>query len=224
MRILWFVLLFLVLSTNPGFANISVSPVIIESAHIRVGDTFEILCQNWQDDEIEVQLSLALFDQDGGGSVFFLENAENKQRAKETLWIEEESFDLKPQGQKTIRVQVQKVDFDHLYAVLFVKPKQIGVQTRFAVLFLLSASGHQADMSVVSWEQKEQALALIVQNSGLSHGLWQGELLCFDAGDRLAETRSVASGVVLAGRSRGVEVGLPGWVARVEILPKTPGR
>lgn len=205
-------------------AKMSVSPVIIEAVQVQAGDSFEIVCQHWGDDILEIQLSLALFDQNEGGSVVFLEEPWAVQSASDVLSLDKKHFALQPKGQETVRIQVNRDDFDHLYAVLFVKPNQPGVHTRFAVLFLLSTSGRQPDMAVSFWEQKEQALAMTVQNDGLRHGLWEGELLCFDAADELAERLVVQSGVVLAGRSRGVEITLPSWVKRVEILAAPSGR
>lgn len=60
-------------------------------------------------------------------------------------------------------------------------------------------------------------MTITVENSGLCHGFWAGELLLFDGEGKLAEKVSVQSGVVLPGRSRGLQVSLPGWVQQVEV-------
>lgn len=207
------------LSVGTGQAAVSVSPVIIEAVQVQLGQSFEIVCQNAGTEELDFQLSLALFDQSEDGSVFFMEDSEAIQRVEETLILEKKDFTLPAGGMESLKLRLAREDFDHLYAVLFVKPRQPGIQTRFAVLFLLSTSGKEASLAVASLEHKEELLAFSVQNSGLRHGLWEGELLCFDAGDILGETLSIRSGVVLAGRSRDVEVSLPSWVARVELFP-----
>lgn len=206
------------LTCGTGQATVSVSPVIVEAVQVEAGQVFAIVCQNWGEQNIEMQLSLALFDQDETGSVVFLEDGEAVRRAKEALTLDREALFLEPQEQGIVQVELTRDDFDHLYAVLFVKPTQRGVLTRFAVLFLLSTSEDKANVSVSSWVQQGEALAFTVHNNGLKHALWEGELHLFDAFDQLGEKRKVTSGVVLAGRSRVVPVALPRWVQRIEIL------
>ncbi len=211
-------LIVVLLTCGSGQATVSVSPVIIEAAQVRAGQAFAIVCQNWGEQSIELQLSLALFDQDETGGVVFLEDGEAVRRATEMLALNHEVLILEPKGQDIVQVELTRDDFDHLYAVLFVKPTQGGVPTRFAVLFLLSTSEDRANVAVSSWMQQGEALAFTVHNSGLRHGLWEGELHLFDAFNQLGERRKVTSGVVLAGRSRGVQVPLPRWVHRVELI------
>lgn len=206
------------LACGTSEATVSVSPVIVEAARVQAGQFFEIACENWGEQDLDLQLSLALFDQDERGRVVFLEDVEAVRRAKEVLNLDREVLFLETQAKSIVRVELTQDDFDHLYAVLFVKPKQGGVPTRFAVLFLLSTSESQANLSVSSGVQEGEALAFTVHNKGLRHGLWEGELHLFDASDQLGERRKVTSGVVLAGRSRGVQVSLPHWVQRVEII------
>ena len=205
-------------------AAVSVSPVIIEAVEVKRGQIFEILCQNGNQHEVTIELSLALFDQDETGRVLFLEDAAEVERAGSALAVDTGEFCLEPGGERTVRLELVEDDFDHLYAVLFVTPRRGGVQTRFAVLLLLSTVDSQLEMSVLSWEKQADALALTVENRGLRHGLWEGELLLYDELDQLAEQRRISSGVVLACRSRGVEVPLPPWVYRVEILSVQPGQ
>lgn len=206
-------------------AMVSVSPVIVEAVGVAEGQTFEVLCQNWGDQPIEMQLSLALFDQSETGGVVFLEDPEAVHRASGFLTLHTDALSLDPNGEDVVRVELIDNSFDNLYAVLFVKPRQVGVQTRFAVLFLLSTSVNKlANMTVSSWVQQEDALTLTVENHGLRHGLWEGEVHLYDASDQVGEKRQITSGVVLAGRSRGVQVPLPSWVRRVEVFSDLSGQ
>ncbi len=201
-------------------AQVSVAPVIVEAVQVRTGQVFEILCQNWGEDAISISLSLALFDQQEAGNVVFLEDATALQRAKEVLSLDQDALLLGPHQQSAIQVKLTQDDFDNMYAVLFVKPHQAGVQTRFAVLFLLSTAGDEGmDMSITSGVKDGDALTFTVQNHGLRHGPWEGEVHFFDASDQLSEKRQITSGVVLAGRSRSVQVPLPNWAHRADIHP-----
>lgn len=218
MRKLSLCVLILLLSCGTCFAKFTVSPVIVEGENVQAGNSFIVTCQNWGSEELEIEFSLALFDQGAEGSVFFLEDELSIQRAQEALSLSHENLTLEQYSQKLIEVTLERDDFDHLYVALFVKPKLSGVPTRLAVLFLLSTLGNQAELDISSWERREDNLSLTVQNSGRSHGLWQGELLCFDAAGELAKKVAVQSGIILAGRSRGVEVNLPSWVQSVELF------
>lgn len=205
-------------------AAVSVSPVIIEAVEVQEGQTFEIVCRHQGEEEIPLQLSLALFDQDEMGGVVFLEDTEATKKARALLTLDKEEFWLAPNGEEAVQVRLGGDDFDHLYAVLFVRSSEPGLQIRFAVLFLLTTLARQGEVTVSSFHHQEEALIFILQNTGLSHGLWEGVLHCFDAADRLGEKRSLQSGLVLAGRSRAVEVALPSWVERVEIVSMESGR
>lgn len=217
MRKLVFCLLVVLLCSGTSLAKLSVSPVIIEAVNVAQGHSFEIICQHLGPESLEVELSLALFDQDGAGRVVFLEDQASITRARDVLNLESENLFLEPNQQQAVSVQVTRDDFEHLYAVLFVKPKQAGIPTRLAVLFLLSTTDGATELNISSWEHKAGTLSLTVLNSGASHGLWEGELLYFDAEGQLGKTVAVQSGIVLAGRSRGLEVELPPWVRRIEI-------
>lgn len=210
-------LVIILVSVGSCCGKVSVSPVIVEAMNVKKGDHFEIYCQQRGEQAIAVNLSLSLFDQDAEGSVFFLEDFHSVQKAEGLLALEQNEFSLESGGKHSVQVEVLRDDFNSTYVVLFVKPDHPGIPTRFAVLFLLSTTGLREEMSVSSWQQNEQALELTVVNKGLRHGLWQGELLCYDSGGKLGEKMQVQSGLVLAGRSRGVEVGLPDWVKRVEL-------
>jgi hypothetical protein len=209
----------LVVSATVG-ATVSVSPVVIEAVQVEAGQVFDILCHNWGDEVIAMDLSLALFDQDESGGVVLLEDASAIERAQGFLNIAMETIFLEPDEEGVIQVELLGDEFDHLYGVLLIEPRQGGIQTRFAVLFLLSTAGSEveANMAVSCWAKEEEALTFTVQNNGLRHGPWEGELHFFDASDQLSEKRQITSGLILAGRSRGVQVSLPYWVQRVEIL------
>ena len=200
-------------------ASVSVSPVVIEGVEAEVGQVFEVLCHNGGEEAVAVDLSLALFDQDDTGRVVLLEDAEAIAKAAHYLNVITQDLSLEAMEQRMIQVELMRDDFDSLYAVLFVKPRQEGVQARLAVLFLLSTvgSGIQADMAISTLVKPREALTLTVENKGISHSPWEGELHFFDAFDYLCEKRQVTSGLVLPGRSRGLQVSLPPWVHRVEV-------
>ncbi|NMB01378.1 MAG: hypothetical protein GX971_07680 [Firmicutes bacterium] len=216
-------LLVFLLCSLPGYARVSVSPVIVEAVNVQAGQVFQITCQQQGTEQVELGLSLALFDQDKQGGVVFLEDDCSVLTVRENLRLASDNLVLEPNQQTTIQVEVARDEFDHLYAVLFIKPKQMGIPTRLAVLFLLSTSGAQADFDISAWERNERTLNLTVYNKGLSHGFWTGELLCSDAAGERAERLAVQSGTVLAGRSRGLSIDLPSWVQDVEVLPTQKG-
>jgi hypothetical protein len=218
------VMMALLLFSGGSQAALSVAPVIIEAAKVQAGQTFEVVCRNQGEEEIHLRLSLALFDQDEMGSVVFLEDAEAVQKARDVLLLDLEELSLEPKGKETVEVRLGGDDFDHLYAVLFIQSNEPGVQIRFAVLFLLSTAGNQADVSVVASRHHQQVLRFTVENGGRRHGPWEGELHLFDSAGQLGEKLPLTSGLVLAGRSRSVEVSLPGWVERVEIVSPQTGR
>ena len=223
MRALVLALITLCLGVGQCWASVSVSPVIIEATKVKKGDIFRVLCGHGGAEPLEVQLSLALFDQAEDGSVFFLEDAQSIQLAQAVLGLEREHFSLAPQGEYSVEIEVLQENFNSLYAVLFVKPDQPGVPTRFAVLFLLSSNGLREKMAISTWQQKEESLELTIVNSGTRHGFWQGELLLYDSNGNLSEKRQVQSGVVLAGRSRAWDISLPLWVQRAELATPKQG-
>lgn len=223
MRILVSVLLVLCLGVGQGWAKVSVSPVIIEATEVKKGDVFQVWCAQEGSEPLNVQLSLALFDQDGDGNVFFLEDPESVHLAHRVLRLEQEQFSIGPQEQHGVEIEVLEDDFTSFYAVLFVKPDQPGIPTRFAVLFLLSSSGLREEVTVSTWEQKAESLELTIVNSGTRHGLWRGELLLYGSSGNLNEKREVQSGVVLAGRSREWGISLPAWVQHVELTTPRQG-
>lgn len=201
-------------------AQVSVAPVIVEAVQVQKGQVFEIFCQNWGEEAIGISLSLALFDQQETGNVVFLENGEALQRVNEVLSLDQDAIVLEAQQKSAIRVELIGDDFDNTYAVLFVKPNQVGVQTRFAVLFLLSTAANEiVEMSISPWVKEGDDLTFTVQNNGLRHSPWEGEIHFFDALDQLSEKREITSGLVLAGRSRDIRVPLPSWVQRADIYP-----
>lgn len=205
-------------------AQVSVAPVIIEAVQVQPGQVFEVLCQNWGEEAVGVSLSLALFDQQETGNVVFLEDETALQKAAEVLSLDQDALLLGAYQQSSIQVTLNHTDFDNMYAVLFVQPNQVGVQTRFAILFLLSTAGTEVmDMSVSPGVMEGDAVTFTVQNHGLRHGPWEGEVHLFDAADQLSEKHQVTSGLVLAGRSRDVRVPLPSWAHRVDIRSSQMG-
>jgi len=200
-------------------AKIAVSPVLHEEARVQAGQRFAVTCHHRGEEPLEVEASLALFDQDAWGKAVFLDDQDSVARAEQLLSVHPRRFWLEPGAKEVVQVEVVQDSFEHLYAVLFLKPVQSSLQTRLAVLFLLSTGSGEAALDVASWAHRGEALTLQVENSGGSHGLWAGELLLFDGDGRLGDTMQVRSGVVLPGRSRGLEVSLPSWVEKVEIRP-----
>lgn len=200
-------------------AKIAVSPVLHEEARVQAGQRFAVTCHHRGEEPLEVEASLALFDQDAWGKAVFLDDQDSVARAEQLLSVHPRRFWLEPGAKEVVQVEVVQDSFEHLYAVLFLKPVQSSLQTRLAVLFLLSTGQQRPRVGVAAWERSGKALTLTLENSGLSHGLWEGELLLFDAAGQLGETRQVQSGLVLPGRCRGLEVSLPGWVENVEIRP-----
>lgn len=198
-------------------ASIAVAPVIIEADQVQAGQVFTVVCSHGGEEPLEVALSLALFDQDAWGRVILMEDEASVARAEEALSLERRRFLLQPGQSEAVQVQLAHADFQHLYAVLFLRPVRPGPSTRLAVLFLLSSGEGTPSLDLSGWEQRGTDLTITVENSGLCHGFWAGELLLFDGEGKLAEKVSVQSGVVLPGRSRGLQVSLPGWVQQVEV-------
>lgn len=219
MRTLILSLLLILACSSLGWAKVAISPVIIEATSVKAGDRFEILCEQWGEEPLLMTLSLAGFDQDLKGAVHFLEDDLARQRAEELLRLDQVSVILEPQGQHRIQVTLEKDDFQSAYLALFIKLERGGIPTRMAVLFLLSTSDQWPELNLLAWERKAEGLSFLIANDGLRHGLWRGELLCYNAADELEEKLQVESGVVLAGRSRGFVIGLPDWVERVEVVP-----
>lgn len=217
MRIMLVVSLIVILITVPVCASVSVSPVIVDSDNVKKGDLFRILCEQKAEDSLEIQLSLALFDQDPLGNVYFLEDPDSVLEVRRILQLKQEKITLDPQGKAVVELELLDDNFTNLYAVLFVKPLQSTISTRFAVLLLLSSQDVKERVQISTWEQKAESLELTVVNSGLRHGLWEGELLLYDQQGNLSEQRSIASGLVLAGRSREWGIALPSWVNHVEL-------
>lgn len=219
MRLVLFCLMIVLLVQIPALAKLSVYPVIIEAEQVQKGDTFTIVCKQEGDTPLEIQLSVAQFDQAQDGSVEFREDDAAAWEAAQTLGLTSDRFTLKPFGQETIEVNLLKADFHNFYGVLFIKPLQAAISTRLAVLFLLSTVEEQEKVEVASFRYIEEKLELTVINEGERHGLWEGELLYYDSQDTLLDRIAVQSGIVLAGRSRNWAIDLPSWVKRVEVAP-----
>ena len=216
---------FLLLGSSAG-ATVSVAPVVIEAVEAQAGQVFSIVCQNWGEEDVSVDLSLALFDQDEFGRVVLLESTEAVAKAAQFLTIPRDVLSLGAKEQEIIQVELVEDTFDNLYAVLFIKPRQGGIQARMAVLLLLStaAGDTQTELAISSWRKEDEGLHLTIENHGPRHGPWEGELHFFDASNQLSEKRQIRSGLVLVGRSRGLDVALPSWVHRVEILSAHSGQ
>lgn len=210
-------LIVLTLGVMSAQANFSVSPVIIEGTNIKKGNIFRVVCEQGTSEILDVQLSLALFDQDEAGNVYFLEDPSSVAKVQGFLDLKTEVLTLNPQTKSTVEIGILDDNFTSLYAVLFVKPKQLSIATRFAVLLLLSTQNLREQVQVSTWEKRAENLELTIVNNGSRHGLWQGELLLYDGQGNLSEKRSVQSGLVLAGRSREWGITLPSWVNRVEL-------
>lgn len=218
-RLFWGLAAVLLVSWVPLQAKLSVSPVIIEAEQVKAGQSFAVLLRQEGQKPLELELSWALFDQDPAGSVVLLEDPDSVKRAEGLLAVEPSRLVVQPGESVEVAVRVLQADFQQLYAALLVRPVRSGPPTRLAVLFLLSTGQQRPRVGVAAWERSGKALTLTLENSGLGHGLWEGELLLFDAAGQLGETRQVQSGLVLPGRCRGLEVSLPGWVENVEIRP-----
>lgn len=215
--------LLIVIWTGSALANLSVAPIIFDTDDIQKGTIFEVLCQHEGEQELHIELSLALFDQDNGGGIRLLEDSESKELAEQILRLNQHSLVLEPKGKQMIQLEVLREDFDHAYVVLFVGGVSAGIPTRLAVLFLLSTGKTSENIAVTTWHPGEQRFEITVSNEGKRHGLWRGELLCFDAKGNLGERLQIETGIVLAGRSRGVEVNLPSWVHSVELIQLRAG-
>lgn len=209
--------LILVLSAGRCWGEVSVSPVVVEALEVKKGHCFEIFCFQQGEQPVPVLLSLALFDQDEEGRVIFLEDEQSVQKARSLLVLDAQEFCLEPGEKKKVQVTVAEAPASSSYIVLFVKPKQAGIATRLAVLFLLSAAGSEEEVKVVSWRRWQQSLALTLENRGERHGLWVGELLFYDSRGNIGEKLAIKSGVILAGRRRNLRIGLPAWVDWVEV-------
>ncbi|NLJ80751.1 MAG: hypothetical protein GX335_06990 [Firmicutes bacterium] len=223
MRNLILSILFLFFCAGQCFARISVSPVVIEAEQVPKGASFLINCLQLNTQPVDVRLSLALFDQDEKGQIYFLEDKISIQKANSLLALENEGFRLEPGEEKNIKVEVARDFEDSVYAVLFVKPLQKGMPMRLAVLFLLSAGKAEEKVVLTSWTHWEQSLDLRVENQGRSPGLWLGEVLFYDSGGNLGKKMEVQSGVVLAGRTRDLRINLPSWVEAVDLRPRKAG-
>jgi hypothetical protein len=207
-----------------GEAAVSVSPVIVEATGVQKGQSFEILCENWSDEVLSLDLSLALFDRDEEGRVIFHEDEEARHKAREILKLDEEEVFLEPAGQSPVRIVLTRHDFDHLYAVLFVRPKQGGVPTRFAVLLLLSTSEEKTDVFQSSWIQQGKVFYPTVHDKRLNPDHCQGQCGLFRTNRFFCSIPPLKNGVALAGRRRGVGLSLPQGVQRVQVFPRNPGQ
>lgn len=210
-------------SLAPVKARIAVAPMIIEPEQVQAGQVLAVHCQNRSEEPVEVELALVLFDQDARGKVVLLEDGESVTLVERFLSVEPRYFVLPPGASQEIQVQVLENAFQHLYAALLIKPRQNGLHSRLAVLLLLSGAEEEPALGLSSWRRRDAGVSLRVENRGGRHGSWAGELLLYDGQGRLASTMRVHSGLVLPGRSRGVQVSLPGWVEQVEVRSLAPG-
>lgn len=133
------VLVIIALGATNCWAKISVSPVVIEAGNVKEGDCFQIMFGRGGDEPVVVKLSLAQFERDQDGNIYFLEDEASIRKAREILKLAEETFPLDPNEQKVVEVQVATDDFSEFSGVLFAKSNQPGIPVRFAILFLLSA-------------------------------------------------------------------------------------
>lgn len=217
MRPLIICLFVICVTTGSALVRVSVSPVIIEADDVHKGALFRITCRQDGEDDLDVQLAVALFDQEKDGNVRFLEDPQSVHEAAEILGLAHRKITLQPLSENVIEVEILRADFSSCYAVLFIKPEQAGTAARLAVLFLLATEGFQEELVVSSWRRMARNLELTIANEGERHGLWRGELLYYDAWNNLGERVEVQSGIVLAGRSRDWQISMPSWVKRVEV-------
>lgn len=215
--------LVLLILAQPAQAKLSVSPVIVEEEKVTAGESFAIFFCHEGQEQLEVELSLALFDQDAWGSVVLLEDVESVAKAEEYLGLDQSRLCLAPGENQKVQVRVKRDDFDHLAAALLARPLQQGMPTRLAVLLLVSSGEVTSELCLSSWEQQGTELTLSVKNGGRAHGIWKGEVHLFDADGRLGDTLPIQSGVVLPGRRRDFQVSLPSWVRRVDVWPRGLG-
>lgn len=131
-------LLLLLVGWGRAEARISVAPAIIEAVSVQAGRSFRVSCRNQGQEEVEIELSLALFARNSPGGVLLLEDELSKARAEAFLDLEPRRFSLRPGEVQTIQVQVAAADFHQLQAALLVRAIEPGVSARLAVLLLLS--------------------------------------------------------------------------------------
>ena len=94
-----FLLLFglLVSSTH---AAVMVSPIILEVDDVTKGEVLVLELTGGAEHSKKMQLSMALFDQDRDGRIYFLEDPESVWKASSMIQVDTEPFLLKPREKK----------------------------------------------------------------------------------------------------------------------------
>ena len=121
-------------------AGVLVSPAVVEAHAVQVGDEIVISCTEMAGREQLITLSLGLFDQDEHGRVVFYEDQPSRMRAAEIISLSHEQFYLQPHERRGITLRVNPADFLSSYVVVFVRPEQVGISSRLAVLLMLSTA------------------------------------------------------------------------------------
>lgn len=125
-RVILAMAVLLLVCCGQALASIAVAPVIIEADQVQAGQVFTVVCSHGGEEPLEVALSLALFDQDAWGRVILMEDEASVARAEEALSLERRRFLLQPGQSEAVQVQLAHADFQHLYAVLFLRPVRPG--------------------------------------------------------------------------------------------------
>ncbi len=224
MRVLAVLMILLGLGVSSCHGKVLVWPVVIEAHGVNKGDVFTIHCSTSAEHSQKVQLDLALFDQTGDGQVYFLEDQESIVRARSIVQVGTDEFLLEPHGKKTVTLQLLDDSFSSAYVVLFVNSRRDdGVNTRLAVLLLLSTEGAEESMGISDLKLQNGVVYVTFQNTGDRHGLLSGRMVCYDDLGGVVEEVPITSGRVLPQRSRSIELALPGHTRRVHFSPLEVG-
>ena len=218
MRTLAVFLLILGLMVGSTHAAVLVSPIIFEADNITKGEVLRLEFTGGTAQSEKMQLSLALFDQASDGSIYFLEEPESIRRASSIVQVDTEPFLLKPREKKTFALEILDDSFSSAYVVVFVNSKRDdGINTRKAILLLLSTIGAKEEMTVVELGLQGGIGHVTFQNNGNRHGILSGQMTFYDASGTVIGEKSVTSGIVLPQRSRSAEFALPPYSTRFDV-------
>ncbi len=221
MRGLALVCLLVCLWLWPGrcHAGVLVSPAVVEAHAVQVGDEIVISCTEMAGREQLITLSLGLFDQDEYGRVVFYEDQPSRMRAAEIISLSHEQFYLQPHERRGITLRVNSADFLSSYVVVFVRPEQVGISSRLAVLLMLSTAVAREAVDLTDVRIGGRSLSLTFHNSGSMHGAAAGVVAAYDSAGELQGEFVVQSGRILPNRQRQTDLLLPIEPHTVRFVP-----
>lgn len=214
---MWLALILLIFYGFPGQASVGISPVIVESYDVAVGQVFELVVWNETEHYQNFNLSLGRFWQNPSGAVRYEDTKEAAAWASKYFNLSMDQISLAPGERGVIQLVLHNTDFVSIYPIMFVSVATGNIRSRMATLFLLATNKPDTVLQLVSANREEGLLQLDWYNPGQVHSVSTGIARFFDSQGLEIAKSQLSTGRILPGYSRLAVLKVPEGSTTVEI-------